>query len=174
MKNNFSDALAQAEAHKELPFPKSEYDGRLHRARKEMSKAGIELLFLMSPESIYYFTGFQSEWYQAQSGKAFPPTSGIAIHADHDYLIHFETPSEAILTAISSISPDVRIFPMEHRRDGLGFILAELSNQGWLTGSVGLELYNYRPNPVITKRITDGFNQKGGLRGGRNGNDPTS
>ncbi len=122
-----------------------------------MEREGVDLLFLTSPESLYYVSGFQCEWYQAQSGRNFPPTSGIAVHVNYDKTIHFETPSEAILVAIGSASKDVRIFPIESRRDGISFILNELKAEGWLKGSVGLELYNYRPNPVVSEQYRQGF-----------------
>jgi Xaa-Pro aminopeptidase len=157
MKANFAAALRQAPRHKELPFPEEEFRGRLARVRAAMAKAKLDLLFLTSPEAIYYLTGFQCEWYQAQSGRAFPATSGVAVHVDHDQHIHFETPSEAILTAIGTVSRDVRIFPMETRRNGLAFILGELEAEGWLRGTAGLELYNYRPNPVIAEQYREGF-----------------
>lgn len=161
MKHNFQDALASAGDHKELPFPPEEFAQRLDRVRKAMAAAGVDLLFATAPESLFYLTGFQCEWYQAQSGRPFPPTSGLAIHVDHDRTIHFETPSEAMLAAIGTVSQDIRIFPLDARRDGLPFILAELKAEGWLAGCVGLELYNYRPNPVIAERYRAGFEDAG-------------
>ena len=161
MKQNFEEALAAAGEHKELPFPAAEFETRLGKIRTAMAQAGVDLLFATAPESLYYLTGFQGEWYQAQSGRAFPPTSGVAVHADHDRMIHFETPSEAMLTAIGAVSEDVRIFPLEARRDGLPFILSELKAEGWLKGTAGLELYNYRPNPVIAGRTQAGFEAAG-------------
>lgn len=161
MKANFQAALAVAPQHKEVPFPEAEYEERLNRIRRLMEGFGIELLFLTSPESLYYVSGFQSEWYQAQSGRNFPPTSGIAVQVNHDTTIHFETPSEAMLVAIGTVSKDVRIFPIESRRDGISFILKELKAAGWLKGSVGLELYNYRPNPVVSELYRKGFESTG-------------
>lgn len=161
MKENFEAALAAANQHKELPFPEEEFTARLTRVRAAMAEAQVDILFATAPESIYYLTGFQCEWYQAQSGRAFPPTSGLAIHVDHDRMIHFETPSEAMLAAIGAVSTDVRIFPLEARRDGLPFILAELEAESWLRGCAGLELYNYRPNPIIAERYKAGFTDAG-------------
>ena len=157
MKRNYLKALEEAPNHKELPFPPEEFEARLTRIRAAMDEAGISMLFLTSPESLFYVSGFQGEWYQAQSGRAFAPTSGIAIHADHDRTIHFETPSEAILTAIGTVSADIRIFPLEMRRNGIEYICQELDREGWLTGTVGLELYNYRPNPIVAERFSKGF-----------------
>ncbi len=157
MAGNFKTALELAPGHNEAPFAKHEFEDRLTRVRQLMSERGIDLLFAMSPESIYYLSGFQGEWYQAQSGRDFPPTSGIAVHADHDRTIHFETPSEAVLATIGTVSEDIRIFPIEARRDGLPFILSELKSQGWLSGTIGLELHNYRPNPQVSARYVAGF-----------------
>ena len=161
MKGNFQEALARAPDHKELPFPPEEFAVRLERLRTAMASAGIDLVFLSSPESIFYITGFQGHWYQAQSGRDFPPTSGVAVHVDHPEFIHFETPSEAMLTAIGAVSKDVRIFPIEARRDGLPFILSELRAAGWLKGTAGMELYSYRQNPIVSARYVEGFKSEG-------------
>lgn len=161
MKRNFLSALKDAPNHPEAPFPLEEFHNRLAATRQAMASAGIDMLFLTSPESLFYVSGFQGEWYQAQSGRAFAPTSGIAVHVDHEHTIHFETPSEAILTAIGTVSTDVRIFPLEMRRNGIEYICQELGREGWLNGTVGLELYNYRPNPVVAQRFSKGFEEAG-------------
>ena len=161
MKKNFQEALAAAPDFKSLPFPEDEFSSRLQRLRKEMQAQKIDLLFLSSPESIFYLTGFQCEWYQAQSGRAFPPTSGLAVSADRDGFIHFETPSEAILSHVSTVSTDIRIFPLDARRDGQTFILQELRAAGVLKGKVGLERYSYRPNPVISDKYVAAFEGAG-------------
>ena len=61
----------------EHPFPPEEYQARLTRIRERMSRESIDLLFLTSPEAMNYVSGFQCEWYQAQSPKQWPATSGI-------------------------------------------------------------------------------------------------
>ena len=162
MQSNFQTALEQAPQYNEAPFPAEEFQNRWQRVRQAMIKQEIDLLFLTSPEAIYYLSGFQGEWYQAQSGRAFPPSSGVAIHRDYDNTIHFETPSEAILTNIATVSNDIRIFPLENRRDGLPFILKELTSAGWLSGKrIGLERYSYRQNPTIADKYKSGFESRG-------------
>ncbi|MDA9008859.1 Xaa-Pro peptidase family protein [Alphaproteobacteria bacterium] len=161
MQRNFQTALNEAELHKEIPFPKGEFESRLLRIREAMAAQNMDLLFLTSPEAIYYVSGFQGEWYQAQSGRAFTPSSGIAVHVNSYKTIHFETPSEAVLTAIGAVSEDVRIFPLESRRDGLPFILSELKSEGWLSGKVGLERYSSRQNPTIAEAYKSGFENTG-------------
>jgi Xaa-Pro aminopeptidase len=52
---------------------------------------------------------------------------------------------------------DVRIFPMDSRRDGIAFLIDELAGEGWLGGTVGLELHSYRPNPAVSARFRAAF-----------------
>lgn len=142
----------------ELPFTQAEFDDRLRRIRARMEKEDIDVLWLMSPESLYYVSGYKCIWYQAQSPRSWPATSGIAIHRDRDDFILFDTPSEAIMCRYVTCAQDIRIFPMGGRRDGLSFIIDELKSDGWLSsGTVGLELHSYRPNPVISRRFEDAF-----------------
>lgn len=126
-----------------------------------MADEKIDLLYLMAPESMFYVSGYTCEWYQAQSPKHWPATSGVAVHVDHDDFILFDTPSEQIMTRYVTIANDIRIFPMDSRRDGIAFILDELSAAGWLSGHVGLELYSYRPNPAVSLRFRRGFEHRG-------------
>jgi Xaa-Pro aminopeptidase len=145
----------------EHAFPREEYDARLTRIRERMARDRIDLLFLTAPESINYVSGYQCEWYQAQSPKQWPATSGIAIHVDHDRFIHFDTEREQVLARYCSISTDSRIFPPDSMRDGIAFITGELSAEGWLPGTVGLEFWSYRPNRIVSHRFEDRFTEAG-------------
>jgi Xaa-Pro aminopeptidase len=146
----------------ELPFTQEEFDVRLSRIRKRMEADGIDVLWLMAPESLYYVSGYKCIWYQAQSPKSWPASSGIAIHKDRDDFILFDTPSEAIMCRFVTCAKDVRIFPMGGRRDGISFIVEELKSDGWLSsGVVGMELHSYRPNPIISRRFQDAFKGAG-------------
>ena len=97
----------------DLPFSRDEYRDRLTRIRERMAVDRIELLYLTSPESLFYVSGYACEWYQSESPKSWPPTSGIAVHVDHDKLIVFDTPSEQILVRFVSVADDIRIFPAD-------------------------------------------------------------
>ena len=70
----------QAPAEPEVPFDEEEFAGRLQRIRAEMAKAGIDCLFLTSPESLYYVSGYLCMWYQTESPIEWPPSNGIAVH----------------------------------------------------------------------------------------------
>ena len=146
---------------KELAFSLAEYGERLMRIRQRMAKDDIDLLWMMAPESLYYVSGYTCEWYQAQSPKQWPATSGIAVHADHDKFILFDTPSEAIMCRFMTFAQDIRIFPMDSRRDGVAFIIDELRAEGWLKGAVAMEFHSYRPNPAISARFRAAFSEAG-------------
>ena len=129
----------------EIPFTKEEFANRLGRVREAMQESNIDVLFVSSPEGLYYVSGFLSEWYQAQSPVIWPPASGIAIHRDSGATMHFETAMDEVLARFTSISPDIRIH-RDGQRTMIDFITAELASAGWLSGTVGLEMFSYRPN----------------------------
>jgi len=161
MGKNRDSALFDCNPEKELAFSLQEYGQRLTKIRKQMMADGIDLLWLMAPESLYYVSGYKCEWYQAQSPKQWPATSGIAVHVDHDEFILFDTLSEQIMCRMVTCCTDIRIFPIEERRDGIQFIVDELKAKGWLSGTVGMEFHSYRPNPAISKRFQSRFESVG-------------
>ena len=145
----------------EVPFSREEYRERLERIRSRMAADQIDMLYLTAPESLFYVSGYTCEWYQAQSPKGWPATSGIAVHRDHDDFILFDTPSEQVMVRYVTIANDIRIFPIDNRRDGVAFIVDELRAEGWLGGTIGLEFHSYRPNPVVSRRFRDSFEGAG-------------
>jgi Xaa-Pro dipeptidase len=83
------------------------------------------------------------------------------VHRDHDDFILFDTPSEQVMVRSVTIAEDVRIFPIDNRRDGIAFIAEELRAAGWLAGTIGLEFHSYRPNPAVSQRFRDAFEAAG-------------
>ena len=79
-----------------LPFPLAEYQVRLRKIRREMAAREIDLLYLTSPESMYYISGLNLAWYRngSPSARDEEKAAGIAVHVDHDYFILFETKDE--------------------------------------------------------------------------------
>ena len=145
----------------EVPFTRAEYRTRLDRIRSAMSKAGVDLLYLSSPESLHYVCGLQAEWYQASGPIGWAPESGIAVHVEHDDFIHFEREHEKVLVRFSTISRDVRI-PGEDEKWGLlSFIVRELKAEGWLDGTVGLEMFAYRPSRGDSERFQKALEAEG-------------
>ena len=151
----------QASVEPEVPFGEEEFAERLQRIRAEMAGAGIDCLFLTSPESLYYVSGYLCMWYQTESPMEWPPSNGIAVHVDHDRFIHFETEREAVLTRTFTVSRDTRFFPRESFRDGTRFIAGELKAEDWLKGTLGLEFWAGRPNRAVSGRFQGAFEEAG-------------
>lgn len=141
----------------EAPFSPAEFADRLTRLRRRMADAQIDMLYLMAPESMYYLSGYQNEWYQAQSPKQWPAASAIAVHVDHDHYILFDSEREAVLGRIFTHSSDTRYFPRNALRGSADFVAQELKREGWLNGTVGMEFWSYRPNRVISHQLEDAF-----------------
>jgi len=151
----------QAPAEPEVPFSEAEFAARLERIRGAMADASIDCLFLTSPESLYYVSGYLCMWYQTESPMEWPPSNGIAVHVDHDRFIHFDTEREAVLTRTFTVSRDTRFFPRNSYRDGTRFIADELKAEGWLRGNVGLEFWAGRPNRAASDRFQAAFEAAG-------------
>ena len=151
----------EAQPEREAPFPEEEFAGRLTRIREAMARAGIDCLFLSSPESMYYVSGYVCMWYHTEGPIEWSATNGIAVHVDHDRFIHFETEREAVLTRTFSVSKDTRYFPKSSYRDGTAFIASELKAEGWLSESVGLEMHAMRPNRAVSDRFQAAFEAEG-------------
>jgi Xaa-Pro dipeptidase len=49
--------------HNDLPFSREEYAGRLDRVRRNMERAGVEVMLTTVPENIAYLTGYHSLGY---------------------------------------------------------------------------------------------------------------
>ena len=151
----------EARPEREQPFADEEFAGRLTRIRAAMAEAEIDCLFLSSPESMYYVSGYVCMWYHTESPMEWQATNGIAVHVDHDRFIHFETEREAVLTRTFSCSRDTRYFPRSSYRDGTAFVAAELRAEGWLEGTVGLEMYAMRPNRAVSDLFQAAFEAAG-------------
>ena len=151
------DVYFNSKPESEAPFSAEEFAGRLQRLRRKMEEAKIDMLYLMAPESLYYLSGYQAEWYQAQSPQQWPASSAIAVHVDHDRYILFDSEREAVLGRLFTRSVDTRYFPRDALRGSAEFVALELKREGWLDGTVGMEFWSYRPNRVVSQRIEAAF-----------------
>ena len=156
------DVYFHAPAEPEVPFGEAEFAGRLQRIRAAMDRAGIDCLFLTSPQSLYYVSGYRCMWYQAESPMEWPASNGIAVHVDHDRFIHFDTEREAVLTRTFTVSRRTPAsFPATSYRDGTRFIAAELKAQGLARGATwGSSSGPGRPNRAASESLP------GRVRGG--------
>lgn len=95
-----------------VPFSHAEYLSRLANAKKMMREQDVQLVFLTSPESLFYFTGYQLAWYRTNSKKQwnyYVPAS-IAIHVDKEELVFFDIAGEEATVRESTVATDIRIF----------------------------------------------------------------
>jgi Xaa-Pro aminopeptidase len=145
----------------EAPFSLAEYRDRLQRVRKEMARRRIDLLYLSSPESMYYLSGYQAIWYQAQSPKVWPPMGGVAVHKDHEKFILFESEEEEVKARYATVSTDTRVFKAEEMGSAADMIIRNLKKEGWLKGTVGLEMRSYRPNRVVSESFQKDLEKAG-------------
>lgn len=133
-----------------VPFSIAEYRVRLEKIRREMAKRKIDLLFVASPESLYYVSGLQAIWYQIQALEHWLPLSGVAIHVDCDWFILFDNDAEMNLAKYSTVAQDVRILE-RHEGELMPFIIKNLKQEGWLKGTAALEKQKYRPNRAVSE-----------------------
>ncbi len=144
----------QQHCHPELdaPFSLQEYSDRLNRIRDRMAREDIDLLYLSDPESIYYVSGYRAAAYASNGPKEWQPMGGIAVHADHDRFILFEGPDELILARNTSVARDIRIFESLAKTER---VVAALKSEGWLAGTVGLEMWSFRPNRAVSEQFQE-------------------
>jgi Xaa-Pro aminopeptidase len=147
----------------QVPFTLQEYESRVAKVRDLMEKNKIDLLYCSSPVSLFYLTGYQNMWYQAESPLDWPPLSGLAIRRDADKIIFFDRPREEIITRTYTLGADIRIrtFEMESQISELEFIVKTLKAEGWLKGTVGLEKLSHRPNPAISHIFQNALEKEG-------------
>jgi Xaa-Pro aminopeptidase len=152
--------LQSLSAGMQAPFSLREYRERLDRIRAKMEVLGLDLLYLSAPESMCYVSGHQSQWYQGQAASDWHPGSGIAIRSDADHCIHFEGEDELVLAEMSA-SQFIRIRGHETEEQWADFILSELESQGWVPGTVGLEMWSSRPNRGYSELFQAALEAKG-------------
>lgn len=146
----------------EVPFSREEYKRRLDNVRARMADAGIDLLYVTNPDHICYLSGYQAEWFQEGGPKTWSAVSGIAVHVDHDHYLHFENEDEKLNAEYTTWPDHLRIMPEHDISAGfVDWVADELQALGWTGGTLGLELYSYRPNPADSAQLRAAFEQKG-------------
>jgi Xaa-Pro dipeptidase len=155
--SDHGDAIPPRSPELDLPFARAEFDQRLERLRAAMQEQGLALLYLTSPESIYYTTGFHSDWYQAQTPASRLPLTGVALPLDGEPL-HVVHRDETELAAATTWGPELLALPVA---DPERTLLAELARRRWVTGTVGLELSSYRPSRAVSDLLCEGLAEAG-------------
>src|SRR5215207_4966876 len=94
-----------------LAFPPKEYTARLDKLCDLAAAAGIDLLWLTTPDAVCWLHGFLASWYKANSPMRYPQCYGTAVYVPERRMIHFDNPSEAPILAYVSVSTDNRYVP---------------------------------------------------------------
>ena len=146
----------------EVAFSRDEYRRRLDLVRGRMATAGVDLLYVTNPDHICYLSGYTAEWFQEGGPKTWSGTSGIAVHVDHDYYLHFENEDEKLNAEFTTWPEHLRIMPEHDITAGFSkWMIDELHAEGWIGATVGMELYSYRPNPADSAHLRSLFEEKG-------------
>ncbi len=145
----------------ELAFSREEYAGRIRKVRGLMAEAGIDVLYVTTPEHVCWLHGYFASWYKANAPMRYPQLYGTVIHVDHDEFIHFDNPTELPVLAKSSVSTDNRFFSSREASANIPFIIGELKAKGWLTGTLGMEHWSYVPNRAISTMLEGAFLDEG-------------
>jgi len=146
---------------KRLAFSEAEYRSRLDKLRTAMARAKIDMLWVTSPEVVCWLHGYFASWYKAQSPMRYPQCYGTAVHVDHDRFIFFDNPTEMGPVELFSTSSDNRWLPSREAAPNIDFIMKELAEEGWLKGTVGMELWSYLPNGAISAMFQGAFRAHG-------------
>lgn len=178
-RNNIAimDEVDVCAAEVELPFPIAEYQNRLNKIRKSMSEKNIDLLYLSSPESLFYVSGYNAAWFRGNSSTRWfdACATGIAIHVDHDKFILFDVPDEEGIALWSTVSTDTRIFydipagemygksyeSVSDEFDFADLIVRDLKAEGWTKGRAAIEMGSYRPNRLISEKMQAALEEAG-------------
>jgi Xaa-Pro aminopeptidase len=126
-----------------------------------MQSAGIDLLWLTTPEAIAWLHGLTLMWYKANSPMRYPQCYGTALHASSGRFIHFDNPTERPALAEMSVSTDNRWLPDREAAPNLEYIVHQLHKEGWLKGTIGLEYWSYVPNRAISTMFEGAFRSYG-------------
>lgn len=161
-----------------IPFPLEEYRERLLKIRKKMEAQKVDLLYVTTPENLYYVSGVNQAWLRITSPPAWDDgkATGIAIHVDHEDFLLFDISDEEWIVENRTCCKDPRIKaeasdePMMYGKqydgpkpgeDLLDVIVRDLKNEGWLKGNVALEMGSARPNRRVSERLQAKFEAEG-------------
>jgi Xaa-Pro aminopeptidase len=148
---------------KQLAFPREEYEQRQKKLKKLLQRERVDLLWMTTPEAVAWTHGYVVSWYKANSPMRYPQLYGTALPANADGLVHFDNPSEAVILARNSVSPDNKFFSSREPDEVLPFIVAELKAKGWLKPGtrIGMEFWSYLPNRAISEMLEAAFRAAG-------------
>ena len=145
----------------ELPFTREEYLSRVERLCISMRSAGVDVLWITTPDAVCWMHGFLASWYKGNAPMRYPQCYGTALHAESGCFVHFDNPTEEPVLARTSICDEARWLPDREAAPNVRFVMDELAALGWLGGTVGMEFWSYVPNRAISTMFEGAFVAQG-------------
>jgi Xaa-Pro aminopeptidase len=152
--------LTSAHAAPEVSFTAAEYSSRVARVRASMREGGIEVLYVSDPADLSYLCGYRAMWYQAHGHSGWGPTSGLAVHAEREQPLLFDTEKERVLIGHTTVGVDFRLLP-RYDKPLMEFVLDHLRAEGWLGGTFALEMQSHRPYPSLSRAFQQRLEAEG-------------
>jgi len=121
-------------------FSDEEYETRLNRVRAAMEKAGIDTLITSDPSNMAWLTGYDGwSFYVHQAVIVGPTGSPVWFGREQD--------ANGALRTCYMADPDIIGYPdyfvQSTERHPMDYLAAKLTERGWHTGRIGVEMDNY-------------------------------
>lgn len=134
------------------PFSREEYRARAERVRAEMTRRGVDVLYVTSPANLCYLTGFESIWY--------PPRAplGAVLARESEKVVFVDYERHRHLVEQTAQFDDAIFFTYE---TALGTVEHEFAVRGWASGTVGLERASRSPSAPLVEEIAERLRSRG-------------
>lgn len=134
------------------PFSPEEYRARAERVRAEMTRRGVDVLYVTSPANLCYLTGFESIWY--------PPRAplGAVLARESEALVFVDYERHRHLVEQTAQCDDAIFFTYE---TALGTVEREFAARGWASGTVGLEWASRSPSALLLEEVAHRLRGRG-------------
>ena len=131
---------------RELPFAEAEYRDRAHRVREEMSRRGVDVLFVTSPANLCYLTGFESVWYPLRA------PLGVVVSSHDDRLVFLDYERHETLVRNTALFDEAVFYRYQ---DALDSIAAACRKRGWNEGTIGIEWWTQTPGGPLVRETAE-------------------
>ncbi|NHO33988.1 ectoine hydrolase DoeA [Acetobacter fallax] len=123
-----------------LRFTREEYEARLEKTRREMSRRGVDLLIVSDPSNMAWLTGYDGwSFYVYQC--VLVPLSGTPVWFGREQDANGARRTAWISEENIIGYPDIYVQSPE--RHPMSYLAGRIADRGWKTASIGVEMDNY-------------------------------
>jgi Xaa-Pro aminopeptidase len=133
-------------------FSIDEYRARQQRVREELTRRGIDVLYVTSPSNLYYLTGYVASWYPPRLPVA------VAIHRTDPTTVFFDWSRHVDYVELIALYDEAEFFEYG---TAAASVATALDRRGWLAGTVGIEWYSPTPVAAVTNSLSDALTEAG-------------